>query len=468
MHRHFADAPAPAAAAAAPPAPPVDPVAGLPVLNDDSVLDVDWILLSGFIIILIQLGFAFVHVGSVRYRNAQSVVIKLILGIVLTVIIYWIFGYAFSFGYDEGYKFLGGNKLAAVRWEANNSFNDYSNYVLRVGGALIAAAILAEGAAERMTFIAWSILVTAYSGFIHPALVHWIFAQGWIATLGFKDFAGAGVINYAAALAALITTIIIKPRQQRFDLNANVNFTPHSPVYVAFGALVIFPAWLFFVVGSVAAGENAPYVQGITALNTLIAGATGGLFSFIIRYFRDEQTSLVALSKGVIAGLVAVSAQANDIEGWTAFIYGLFAAIIYNVLAAAIPKYHVDDPIEVVAVHLGPGFLGIFLTGLFDKKAGLFYSKGISLLGFQLLGLLIITAWVSFFVLLILLGLKGFGILRVSGDHEARGIDKVQCLGEAIVFAEQQGSPLEVKVVQNQVSPQRSAGIFDPARSNFR
>ena len=83
---------------------------------------------------------------------------------------------------------------------------------MRVGGALIAAAILAEGAAERMTFIAWSILVTVYSGFIHPALVHWIFASGWISTLGFKDFAGAGVINYAAALAATITTVIIKPR----------------------------------------------------------------------------------------------------------------------------------------------------------------------------------------------------------------------------------------------------------------
>jgi len=88
------------------------------------------------------------------------------------------------------------------------------------------------------------------------------------------------------------------------------------------------------------------------AVNTLIAGATGGFFAFVVRYFQYETTSLVALSRGVVSGLVAVSAATDDMKPWTAFIYGLLAALLYSVLAKVVPKVHIDDPVEVVPVYL--------------------------------------------------------------------------------------------------------------------
>lgn len=125
---------------------------------------------------------------------------------------------------------------------------------------------------------------------------------------GFKDFAGAGVVHFSAGIAALLTTIILKPRRFRFDPNYTFQFPAHSPVLVSFGALILYATWLFYNAGLVRGGAEMPYAQGLVAINTLIAGASGAIFGFMVRYFQDESTSLVALSRGMITALVAVSA----------------------------------------------------------------------------------------------------------------------------------------------------------------
>ncbi|CAD8132895.1 unnamed protein product [Paramecium octaurelia] len=402
-----------------------------------STIDYDWILISGFIIVLTQVGFAFIEAGSVRYKNSQSIVIKVILGLFLTILIWWLFGYGFSFGYDFQTNFLGGTKLGGANWEANQYGNDYTNFVFRASGAAIAVSVLSGAAAERMTFLAWSILTIIYAGFIYAGLAHWTLASGWLTTLGYKDFSGAGVVFFAAGVAGLVVTVLLKPRRFRFDPNTTLQFQRHSPIYIAFGSILVFAGWLFYNGGIVAQGANSKYTQGLVAVNTLVAGATGGFFAFIIRYFQYETTSLVALSRGIISALVAVSAATDDMKPWTAFIYGLLAAVFYSVLAKVIPKVHIDDPVEVVPVFLGNGFLGIFLSAFFDTKAGIIYGFGAKLLGMQLLGLLIIFVWVAFFVLITLLILKGFGVLRIDAETENVGIDKAHCLGEALVFANQ-------------------------------
>ncbi|CAD8115566.1 unnamed protein product [Paramecium primaurelia] len=427
--------------------------------------DYDWVLISGFIVILTQVGFAFIGAGSVRYKNAQSVVIKVFLGLFLTILIWWLFGYGFSFGDDFQTKFLGGTKLGGAKWEATQYGNDYTNFVFRASGAAIGIAILAGAAAERMTFLGWSVFTLIYSGFIYAGLTHWTLAAGWLSSLGFKDFSGAGVVFFAAGTAGLILTIILKPRKTRFDNGATMEFSRHSPLYIGFGSLLVFAGWLFYNGGVVAQGSKSQYSQGLVAVNTLIAGATGGFVSFVIRYFQYETTNLVALSRGVVSGLVAVSAAADDMKPWTAFVYGFIAALFYSILAKATPSAHIDDPAEVIPVYLGSGFVGIFLSGFFDTKAGAFYGFGFKLLGYQLLGLLIIFAWVVFFTLLILLALKGFGVLRIDDETERVGIDRAQCLGEAVVFANQVD---EVPLVQKTELANLPSQLGSGYRSGFK
>lgn len=171
-------------------------------------------------------------------------------------------------------------------------------------------------------------------------------------TFGYRDFAGAGVVFWSGGIAALVVTAFIKPRRYRFDPNTTITFPAHSPLYVGFGSLILFAGWLFFNAGLVSGGESNPYPQGLVAVNTLIAGATGGFVAFIIRYLMDESTSLVALSKGILAGLVASSACASEMRPWAAFIYGLLAAVGYAVSAKVVPKAHLDDPVEVIPVFL--------------------------------------------------------------------------------------------------------------------
>lgn len=117
---------------------------------------------------------------------------------------------------------MGGTKLGGANWEANAYGNDYTNFVFRAAGASVAVSVLSGAAAERMTFLAWSILTIVYAGFIHAGLVHWTLAAGWLSKLGYKDFSGAGVVFFAAGVAGLVLTVLLKPRKFRFDPNTTL------------------------------------------------------------------------------------------------------------------------------------------------------------------------------------------------------------------------------------------------------
>jgi Amt family ammonium transporter len=117
---------------------------------------------------------------------------------------------------------MGGTKLGGANWEASAYGNDYTNFVFRAAGAAVAVAVLSGAAAERMTFLAWSVLSIVYAGFIYAALTHWTLASGWLKTLGYKDFSGAGVVFFAAGVAGLVVTVLLKPRKFRFDPNTTL------------------------------------------------------------------------------------------------------------------------------------------------------------------------------------------------------------------------------------------------------
>ncbi|CAD8137059.1 unnamed protein product [Paramecium octaurelia] len=400
-----------------------------------SHLDEDWLLIAGIVLAFSQLGFGFLEAGSVRYKNAQSIVIKVFLGMCLTILIYWLFGYGFSYGDDFGTFFLGGTKLGAYNWAATEAQNDYSNFVFKATLSCIGVSIVSGGAAERLTFLAWGLLALFYSGFVSPAIVHWTNSNGWLTKLGYKDMAGSGFIFYSAGVAALVVTVVSKPRKYRFDPNSSLNFQPFTSIYVAFGTVILFATWMFINGGQIQSGQATPYVQGLVAVNTLVAGAAGGFWSFITRYFTKETTSLFSISRGILAGLVASSAAAHESQIWATAIVASIAGIVYTLTATALPKVKLDDPVQVVPIFLHGGFIGVLFTGLLDVNGGLFYGKGMKLLGCQLLGLLIITVWVAFFVFFILIVLKGFAVLRIDSDAEVAGIDKEKCNYEAISFS---------------------------------
>lgn len=240
---------------------------------------------------------------------------------------------------------------------------------------------MSGGTSERMTFLAWGVTTFFFSGFIYPTIVHWTFGGGWLERNAYHDFAGSGVIHLVGGTGALVTLAILKPRLNRFNPDYAYTFPSHNPPLAALGCFLLYTCWLFFNAGSDYAGGYDNYVQPLIALNTFLAGSFGALTSLALGVVANKEYSLIGAMNGLLTGLVVVTGDCDNIENWVACLFGVFGGVVYFAVAKALLKAHIDDPIDAVPVHFGGGLTGTFLTGLFDKDAGLFYSGRGSLIG---------------------------------------------------------------------------------------
>ncbi|KAM3128466.1 hypothetical protein pb186bvf_019398 [Paramecium bursaria] len=396
-------------------------------------LDVFWTCLTGAVVLIMQVGFAFLEAGCVRFKNMQSIMLKVVLNTAISIIMMWAVGYGIMFGTSTN-SFIGNNEFFGKGYNKRT----YGDFVFNSSLAAAANSIVSGGAAERMSFFGYILLSVFFSGWIYPVVISWCYnSNGWLKNLGYHDFAGSGAIHLTAGVGALVLTIMLKPRKDRFE-KENL-FKNASPIYICLSCLTLYMAWMCFNSGSsLALSKGAIYIVGRSVINTMIGGAVGGLTVFGLHYLINSNTnnrySLIMMCNGNLAGLVAVTGSNDDIENWAACAIGVLGGFMYYICAKILHAIKVDDPVDAVPIHAGCGLLGSFCVGWFSRTTGIYYGFGAYQWGVQVLGCICFIGWSAAWHIVFILILSALKLLRVSDEVEEKGLDYEYCGGPAFYF----------------------------------
>uniref|UniRef100_A0A0G4HLA4 Ammonium transporter n=1 Tax=Chromera velia CCMP2878 TaxID=1169474 RepID=A0A0G4HLA4_9ALVE len=407
-------------------------VLSIPELQE--AINAFFLLVMGSMVFMMQTGFAFLCAGLIQHKNVVNILIKNLLDACVGATFYWLIGYAFAYG-DDFNGFIGNSKFAL---EMDPS--EYASWFFQFTFCATAATIVSGALAERVNFYAYICYCIALTGFIYPITTHWAWtAEGFLTIWGYVDFAGSGLVHCVGGMAALCGVIVLGPRTGRFEKETTASgrrrvkvnqFPRHSVPFVILGTFILFFGFLAFNGGSqlaVAMPDDANVVLQAT-INTVIAGASGCIFSlfFSASLTHFHHYSLINAACGCLGGMVAICASANEVESWAAFIIGAVGGIWTLVVSMLMLWFGLDDPVDAVAVHLGAGIWGVIAAGLFRPEVGVFRGgKGDEpgSLGWQIVGLLVIIAWVGGTCFSLFFVLKLVGILRVKPELEEEGLD---------------------------------------------
>ena len=283
--------------------------------------------------------------------------------------------------------------------------------------------------AERMKFVGYLIYSFIISALIYPIVGHWIWGGGWLAKMGFCDFAGSTVVHTVGGFAALVGTSILKPREGKYSIDGKPNvLAGHSIPLASLGVFILWFGWFGFNAGSTLGVADGSII-GRVAINTNLAAALGGIAAMITVWKRFGKPDLSMAMNGALAGLVAITAPCAYVEPWAAIVIGAIAGYIVVKGVELLDKLQIDDPVGAVPVHGICGVWGTLCVGIFGKSAlglpnnGFIYSGNPMQLGIQMVGS--VTA-IAFVVVAMTIVFKLINLtvgLRVSREEELRGLD---------------------------------------------
>ncbi len=369
-----------------------------------------------------------VETGFTRAKNAGNIIMKNLMDFAIGTPLFWLTGFGIMFG-GAG-AFIGGFD-PLVR-------GDYSG-ILPAGVPLpaylifqtvfcaTAATIVSGAMAERTKFISYCIYSAVISAVVYPVSGHWIWGGGWLARMGFHDFAGSTAVHMCGGAAALIGARILGPRIGKYTEDGKPNaILGHSLTLGALGVFILWFCWFGFNGCSTVAMDSdaAVYSAGNIFVTTNLAAATATVATMIITWLRYRKPDISMTLNGSLAGLVAITAGCDMVSPAGAFFIGLIAAFVVVFGIEFIDKVcKIDDPVGAIGVHGMCGAAGTLLTGVFAVDGGLAYGGGFSFLGIQLLGVVSVILWVSVTMIITFCVLKHTIGLRASEEEETKGLD---------------------------------------------
>ncbi|MDF2587330.1 MAG: ammonium transporter [Anaerocolumna sp.] len=393
-----------------------------------SSVNIIWVLVATALVFFMQAGFAMVETGFTRAKNAGNIIMKNLMDFSLGTPIYWLLGFGIMFG---GSGALIGGFDPMVK-------GDYSS-ILPSGVTLMAflifqtvfcatAATIVSGAmAERTKFSSYCIYSMVISAIIYPVSGHWIWGGGWLADLGFHDFAGSTAVHMVGGVAAFIGAKFLGPRIGKYDKNGKSKAIPgHSLTLGALGVFILWFCWFGFNGGSTvsATGDDVLTSMGNIFVTTNMAAAVATVTVMCITWIRYKKPDVSMTLNGSLAGLVAITAGCDLVTPFGAAIIGIIAGFVVVFGIEFIDKVlKVDDPVGAVGVHGLCGATGTILVGLFAQESGLFYGGGTKLLLTQIIGVISVMAWVAVTISITFLIIKHTIGLRVSKEEEIMGLD---------------------------------------------
>lgn len=387
-------------------------------------LNIAWILLCAFLVFIMQAGFLCLETGLVRAKNSINVAVKNVMDLCLSTVIFWLFGYALMFGPSYG----GGFGSAGFLFDDRSSIWLMSFFIFQTMFCSTAATIVSGAVAERMRFLAYGLTVLVMSALIYPIAGHWAWGgaaqgepQGWLARMGFIDFAGSTVVHSVGGWVSLAAVLLLGPRQGRFD---PVNHTPMQGGNLpqsALGVFLLWFGWFGFNGGSaLALNDKVPLIL----LNTLLAGASGGMAALLYGFIRRGYLAVTDLLNGIIGGLVGITASCHVQQPALAVLIGGVAGGVVVVGAQCLERWRIDDAVGAIPAHLFAGIWGTLAVALFAPEAAFVIAGSRSQqLAVQALGVLTIGGYafaVSFAALWLI---NRFYRLRVDARAEQVGLN---------------------------------------------
>lgn len=396
-----------------------------------SAVNTIWVLLGAALVFFMQAGFAMVETGFTRAKNAGNIIMKNLMDFAIGTPLFWLTGFGIMFG-GAGAFFGGFDPL--VR-------GDYSG-ILPAGVPLpaflifqtvfcaTAATIVSGAMAERTKFISYCIYSAVISAVVYPISGHWIWGGGWLAQMGFHDFAGSTAVHMCGGVAALVGAKILGPRMGKYDKDGKPKaILGHSLTFGALGVFILWFCWFGFNGCSTVSMDSdaSVYSAGTIFVTTNLAAATATVATMIITWLRYKKPDISMTLNGSLAGLVAITAGCDLVTPAGAFFIGLIAAFVVVSGIEFIDKVcRIDDPVGAIGVHGMCGAAGTLLTGVFAADGGLAYGGGFHFLGVQLIGVAAVIVWVAVTMTFTFTVLKKTIGLRASWEEETKGLDATE------------------------------------------
>ncbi len=410
----------------------------------DSELFSVWFLIGAAFVFWMQAGFAMVEAGFTRAKNTGNILMKNLMDFCIGTVVFILIGFGL---------FLGEDLVGILGKPGFDIFTDYanfdwSNFVFNLVFCATTATIVSGSMAERTKFLSYCVYSAVISAVIYPIEAHWTWGGGWLAQIGFHDFAGSNCIHMVGGICALIGAAMVGPRIGKFvkDKSGKITKVNAFPGHnLPIGCLGVFILWLGWYGFNGAAATTVDELGSIF-VTTTIAPSVATVVCMIFTWVRYGKPDVSMCLNASLAGLVAITAGCDVTDAFGSIVIGAVAGllVVFGVWFLD-NKLHVDDPVGAVAVHCLNGIWGTIAVGLFATDTapafaraigdgvtfganqiagkGLFYGGGFKQLGLQLLGLLCTAAWTAVTITISFYVIKKIFGLRVSEEEEIVGLD---------------------------------------------
>ena len=385
---------------------------------DNDLLSVMWIIACGIMVFLMQLGFAFVETGMVRYKNTVNVAVKNLIDVLSGILAFWLIGYSLMFG-EDCCGIIGVPQLHLFNL---GNYEDMAMFFFQAMFAATATTIISGAVAERIKFYGYTIISLILGVLIFPVVGHWVW-KGWLHSWGYHDYAGVSVVHTMGAMVGLAGTIMLGPRLGKFSRKKHP-FSPSNYNYIVFGTLLLIVGWFAFN-----GGANTRFNLQVSSImvNTLMGAIGGGLSGIVYSLITRKNIDIILVSFSIIAGLVVISGGADIFSPIISFILGVSAVIPLLLGMKILEISKIDDPVNVIATHGFAGIWGAIATGLFGNIPSTFtLTNRLDFVVVQIIGVSTIAAWSFGIGFLVFWFLRKLHWLRVSPKHEVLGLNMTE------------------------------------------
>ena len=399
-----------------------------------------WFLIGAALVFWMQAGFAMVEAGFTRAKNTGNIIMKNLMDFCIGTVVFILIGFGLLMGEDL-FGFIGRPGFDLFTDYAEF---DFSSFVFNLVFCATTATIVSGAMAERTKFLSYCIYSGVISALIYPIEAHWIWGGGWLAQIGFHDFAGSCAIHMVGGISALIGAKILGSRIGKFTRDESgkivkVNVFPgHS---IALGALGVFILWLGWYGFNGAAATSIAQLGSIF-LTTTVAPAVATVVCMIFTWIKYGKPDVSMCLNASLAGLVAITAPCDVTDAFGAIAIGAVAGLLVVFGVWLLDHVlRIDDPVGAVAVHCMNGIWGTLAVGLFATKTapgysianasgetltGLFYGGGFELLKLQMIGFAGVAAWTAVTITVTFLVIRAIVGLRVEREEELTGLDATE------------------------------------------
>ena len=385
-----------------------------------------WMMIAAALVFIMHLGFASLESGLTQSKNTVNILFKNTLIPCIGLLTYALMGFNLMYpGTDFAGKWFGfagfgvsiSDDVASLTSVYNPGYTYWTDFLFQGMFAATAATIVSGAVAERIKLHSFLIFSALFVSISYPITGMWKWGNGWLNTMDtpFYDFAGSTIVHSVGGWGALAGALVLGPRLGKYKGGRVQPILGHSMPLATIGVFLLWLGWFGFNGGSVLSAD--PAAVSLTLVTTCLAAAAGGLGAALTAWIVIKKPDLSMALNGVLAGLVGITASADQMAAMSSVIIGGIAGIIVVFSVMFFDTIKVDDPVGAISVHLVCGIWGTLAVALFGNLAG-----GAQLVS-QLKGILAIGVFTFIFALVVFLALKATIGLRVSAEEETEGLD---------------------------------------------